>query len=153
MNIELNPQQTSVKNGDVSYACASDLTGKENFLTKMTTVSTVATISLPTAALDINCVYVVMSGDTVARGSAAEVPNPGDQCRLKAYGTGNAGDLLILADPTANSGAQAGMVRSFTGSHAPSSSSGTYWVFGIAEEVFIDGQFVLSRYIPQTKVS
>lgn len=153
MNIELNPQQTSVKNGDVSYACAQDLTGKENFLTKMTTANSVGTISLPTAVLDINCAWVVMSGDTVANGSAAEVPNTGDQCRLKAYGTGNAGDLLILADPTANSGAQAGMVRSFAGSHAPSSSSGTYWVFGVAEEVFIDGQFVLARFLPSTKVS
>ncbi len=154
MNIELNPQQTSVQNGSFAGAAtATDFTGKENFLAKMTTVSTVPTLSLPTAATDINCVYVCMSGGTVAQGSAFEAPNTGDQCRLKAYGTGNAGDLLILADPTANGGAQAGMVRSFTGNHAPSSSSGTYWVFGIAEEVFIDGQFVLSRYIPQTKVS
>lgn len=153
MNIELNPNQTSIKAGDVSYACATDLTGKENFLTKLANAGGIATLTLPAATTDINCAWVVMSGDTVAAGSAAEVPSTGTQCRLKAYGTGATGDLLILADPTANSGAQAGMVRSFTGSHAPSSSSGTYWVFGQAEESFIDGQFVLARFLPSTKVS
>lgn len=153
MNIELNPQQTSVKNGDInSWVGNSDFTGKENFLTKLATVSTVPTIELPAAATD-TAFYVVMSGDISGQPTSVEVPNTGDQCRLKAYGTGNAGDLLILADPTANSGAQAGMVRSFTGSHAPSSSSGTYFVFGYAEEVFIDGQFVLARFIPGYKVS
>lgn len=153
MNIELNPQQTSVKNGDVHFASNFDSTGKENFLTKLTTVSTVPTIVLPTAALDTEAFYVIMNGDIAASGIDVEVPNPGDQVRLKAYGTGNAGDLIILADPTANSGAQAGMVRSFTGSHAPSSSSGTYFVFGVAEEVFVDGQFVLSRFVPSSKAS
>ncbi len=152
MNIELNPQQTSIKNGDVHFASNFDSTGKENFLTKLATVSTVPTIELPAAATD-TAFYVIMNGDVAASGIDVEVPNTGDQVRLKAYGTGNAGDLLILADPTANSGAQAGMVRSFTGSHAPSSSSGTYFVFGYAEEVFVDGQFVLARFIPGYKVS
>lgn len=153
MNVELNPNQTNTKNGDVNnWTSNVDLTGKENFLTKLVTVSTVPTIELPAAATDV-AFYVVMSGDVAGQGISVEVPDSGDQVRLKAYGTGNAGDLLILADPTANSGAQAGMIRSFTGSHAPSSSSGTYFVFGYSEEVFVDGQFVLARFIPGYKVS
>jgi len=149
MNVALNPLQGNTKAGAIPVIGNVDFTGKENLLTNIANNAGTPNLYFPAAATS-TAFYIVDSGDIAGNVTWVEVPNTGDQCRLRAYGTGSAGDVLILASPTANAGAQKGMVRSTTGSHAPSSSSGTYFVFGYAEENFVDGQTVLARFIPGT---
>lgn len=144
LNTINNPGQTDTKRGEVTLPAASGMpsTNIQNLLAKIVT-NTVAQFSLPAAQGDLAFWAISQS---VNGNVSAEVPSLNENCRLYAYGTGNAGDILILADPVANSGAQAGMVRSTVGSHAP--SSGTYNRIGIAEEIFVDGQLVKTRMIP-----
>ncbi|MEI9999393.1 MAG: hypothetical protein WDO13_09595 [Verrucomicrobiota bacterium] len=66
--------------------------------------------------------------------------NPNRTVRITAKGTGNPGDLLILAD--VSTAADKGKVRSVAGL---TTGAGTFRVVGIAEEAFIDGQLVRTR--------
>lgn len=151
MNVINNPSQTDTKRGEVTYPAVAALISAgvlpfENALLKVVTNSGVAQFSLPTGKAD-HAYYIASQFDIPSGLVSGEIPSTNENARYKAYGTGNAGDLIILADPTANSGAQAGMVRSTTGSHAPVSSDGTFTIIGIAEEIFIDGQDVKVRFL------
>ncbi|HEY5079413.1 MAG TPA: hypothetical protein VII43_06180, partial [Opitutaceae bacterium] len=65
--------------------------------------------------------------------------SPEGNVRIKAYGGGVAGTILVMADPTANAGAQAGMVTALP------AGAGKYVKIGVAEQDFVDGQLVLLR--------
>lgn len=145
MNIALNPTQSNTKRGIITLTAHDNLTGLEGYLWKIGDDSGTPKFYLPAAVTDL-ALYVGASGDIAGNDSSGEVPQDGN-FRVKAYGTGLAGDILVLADPTANGGAQAGMVRSLTGSHAPA-TGGRYFRIGIAEEDFVDGQLVLARFAP-----
>jgi hypothetical protein len=148
-----NAAQSDTKRGEITLpAIAAQVTVGDigiNRLVKIVTNGGKAQFSLPTALTDKAPIFIASQYNGGA--ISAEVPSTNEDARLFAYGTGNAGDLLILADPTANSGAQAGMVRSATGNHAPSSSSGAVFCWGIAEEVFVDGQYVKARFLPSVQ--
>ena len=146
INAALNPLQGNTKADAIPVIGSQNFTGTENLLAKLGNNSGTPNL-YPVAGLTDKAVYIVMSGDIQGNVTWVQVPSPGEQCRLRAYGTGSAGDRIILADPSANSGAQTGMVRSLTGSQAPT-AGGKYFRFGIAEENFVNGQTVLARFIP-----
>jgi len=148
MNVINNPYQTNTKTGEITLPASLGANLSENLLLVIYNNSGAANFRLPTALGTLYAIYILSQYNAFAGTASAEVPDTNGNCRLKAYGTGNAGDALILADPTANSGAQAGMVRSATGSHAPAGGAGAIFCFGIAEEPFVDGQDVLARFLP-----
>ena len=63
---------------------------------------------------------------------------PNRSVRIVAKGTGNPGDLLVLADG-ATVAADKGKVRKVP------ATAGTYRLVAIAEEAFADGQLVKAR--------
>ena len=97
-------------------------------------------VTLPAANND-PAIYVLLYGAPQGGQATVRPLNPSRTVRIVAKGTGNPGDLLVLADgvtvPT-----DAGKVRSKASLTA---GSGTYRVVGIAEEAFIDGQLVRTR--------
>ena len=100
------------------------------------------TVGLPTA-VDDPALYLAL--DDAASGSDAEVlPLSGDQqIRVRAKGTGSAGAVLALADPS--TAADKGKVRALP------AAAGTYFSPGIAEENFVDGQLVAVRPWPHVE--
>jgi hypothetical protein len=147
MNPILSGIQSDIKAGEITLLAHDNLTGLQGFLVKVGNDSGVPKFYLITAVTDI-APFILESDDVAGKPVYGEVPSTNENARVKAYGTGSAGDILVLADPTANSGAQAGMVRSLVGNHAPT-APGKYWSFGIAEENFVDGQLVKARFLPR----
>ena len=86
-------------------------------------------------------IYVLLYGAPSGGQATVRPLNPNRTVRIVAKGTGNPGDLLVLADGVTVP-ADAGKVRSKASLTA---GSGTYRVVGIAEEAFIDGQLVRTR--------
>jgi hypothetical protein len=148
MNHINNPYQTDTKRGEITLPANLGANLLENLLMVIYNNGGVASFRLPTALGTLYAIYIMSQYNAVALTASGEVPSTNENCRLKAYGTGNAGDALILADPTANAGAQAGMVRSAVGNHAPAGAAGAIFCFGIAEEAFVDGQDVKARFLP-----
>jgi hypothetical protein len=225
MNPVLNPAQSDTRKGDLTLIGNVDFTGLENYLAKIGNNGGVPNLYLPASVSDAS-LYVVMAGREAGAPTAVQVPDTGENVRLLARGTGNAGDKLILADVpvtgvisatsnaspdvitttaahglqvgdkititgvtgdtavngsfyvntvpstttltfsatpggaaiagngayvsggiyTANAG-DAGAVRSFVGSLAPT-KPGRYFRAAIAEENFVDGQWVKARWYP-----
>jgi len=98
--------------------------------------------ALPTSLTDL-ALFVIASGNGAGNPVSIEAPATDDEFRVVAKGTGTAGSLVVLADPSANSGADAGKVT------APGSTAGQYFSPGIAEEDYVDGQLVKCRYVPR----
>jgi len=97
-------------------------------------------VTLPVANND-PAIYVLLYGAPSGAQATVRPLNPNRTVRIVAKGTGNPGDLLVLADGVTVP-ADAGKVRSKASLTA---GSGTYRVVGIAEEAFIDGQLVRTR--------
>ena len=142
MNVSLNPSQSNTRQGVITLLAKDALTGLEGRLCQVVNDGGVAKAAVPTAVTTI-CIFIVAAGAAAASEVQIEPIASNDQCRVRAYGTGNAGDILVLADPTANSGAQAGMVAKI------GATAGQYFSPGIAEEAFVDGQLVLVRPLPR----
>jgi hypothetical protein len=111
LNLQSNTQQ-----GLKVFATAASLSGLEGLLVKLANASGVAQVALPGGVADV-CPYVVHDGGFAASGSvggpsAAVWPlSPDRDFRVVLKNTCNPGDILCLADPVANSGADAGKVR------------------------------------------
>jgi hypothetical protein len=140
------PTQSNTTSGHRPFVGAVGLVNKEGMLVVLSSASTVPTVALPAAVTDIPCGVLVDDGATQSSASSlagqqVEVQplNPGENIRIKAYGAGVAGDILVMADPTANAGAQAGMVKKI------GNVAGAFVQIGNAEEDFADGQLVLVR--------
>ncbi|MGB8355777.1 MAG: hypothetical protein WCD79_17900 [Chthoniobacteraceae bacterium] len=143
MNIILNPTQSDTKRGDIQIIATVNLTGLEGRLAKLVSNGEgPALAALPTALTDL-AFYVIASGDIAGNPVNIETPGTDDEFRVVAKGTGTAGSLVVLADPNASSGADAGKVT------ALGSTAGQYFSPGIAEEDYIDGQLVKCRFIPR----
>jgi hypothetical protein len=97
-------------------------------------------VTLPVANND-PAIYVLLYGAPSGAQATVRPLNPNRTVRIVAKGTGNPGDLLVLADGVTVP-ADAGKVRSKA---SLTTGSGTYRVVGIAEEAFIDGQLVRTR--------
>ena len=141
MNSLLNPTQSDTKAGDIVVIASVDLTGNEGLLVKLISVGGITQAALPASQKDL-AFYVVASGTSAGGESAIEAPSLSN-FRVKAKGAGAAGGILVLADPTASSGADAGKVIALP------VTPGVYFSPGIAEEDFTEGQLVLARPLPR----
>jgi hypothetical protein len=121
MNVILNPSQSDTKKGAIPLTATSDLTGLENTLVKITNTAGVAQFAVPSNVLDA-AIYILASGDVAANPSFAEVPDMGENCRVKVSAAVVAGGLLCL-DP--NNWGQL---------YTPAGSSGATNVLFVAEE-------------------
>lgn len=144
MNVQAsNGTQSNTQSGAKAFLSAADLTGLEGRLVKLSSASGVAKVALPAAVTDITP-FVLGSGDVVGKDNYVEQPPVGGNFRAKLNGTCVPGDILILSDPTASSGANAGKVEALA-----SQSAGTYYSPGVAEETGADTQLVLIRPQPR----
>jgi len=144
MNIILNGLQSNTKRGDIVLPSAVDLTGKENYLLKITNASGKENFALPTATDDYAC-FVCMSGGAAAADTAGEAPGHEENFRGVLKGTCSPGDTLSLADP--GTAADAGKLRKTP------TTTGTFRVFAIAEEAGVDGQYILARRVSERTVT
>lgn len=117
------------------------LTDKEGYLVKLADQGTQPEVLLPTDEADV-CQYLVVDGGALDTDSEVLPLCDGAQIRIKANGTGNAGDILALA----TIGTNAGEVETLP------ADADTYFSPGFAEEDFVDGQLVKCRVFKQTIV-
>jgi hypothetical protein len=139
MNIQLNPTQSDTKAGDIVVIANVDLTGKEGYLAKLISAGGVTKAALPASQRDI-ALFIVDNGDIAGNEVAVEAPS-NTNFRVKAKGSGSAGAVLVLADPS--TAADAGKVITIP------ATPGRYFSPGIAEEDFVEGQLVLVRPFPR----
>jgi hypothetical protein len=142
MNLTLNPQQSDTKSGPIALKATADLTGLESRLVKIANSSGTAKFALPSAVTDL-ALFVLASGNPAANDNWAEQPEPGANFRVRLNGTCVPGDVLVLCDPAASSGANAGKVE------ALGATAGAYFSVGIAQETGVDEQLVLARFLPR----
>lgn len=138
--------QSNTKQGSRDFVAAAGLLAKEGLLVVGYSNAGVATVKLPTATTDSPQYLLVDDGlpQNPASDPGGQVVHvlpldPERNIRIRAYGAGTAGTVLVMADPTANAGAQAGMVTALP------ATAGKYQKIGVAEEDFVDGQLVLLR--------
>lgn len=81
--------------------------------------------------------YILLEGAPDGNQCTVAPLNIGRSFRVEALGVGNAGDARVMADPATP--ADKGKVRVLPG------AAGSYRVIGIAEEDFLDGQWVTFR--------
>lgn len=143
MNTQLNGTQSDIKRGAIALAATADLTGLENRLVKISNSSGTAKFALPAAVGDL-ALFILMSGDVAANDNWAEIPTTNENARVRLNGTCVPGDLLILCDPSASSGVNAGKVEAYA-----AQTAGPYFAIGIAEEAGVDEQNVRFRYAPR----
>ena len=128
--------QTNTRQGDFPVRAGEDLTGKEDYLVKLTHDTGVPEVKLPEANADY-ALYVVTEGAADTKNVSVRPIEAGRNVRIKLKGTCNPGDLLVLADVA--TAADKGKVRVLP------VSAGTYRGLAIAEEAGVDGQTVLCR--------
>ncbi len=133
-------EQSNTKGGPIVVTSADDLSELNARLVKLTDGGSSAKAALPTSVTDL-ALFAVVDGGGADEESNIMPLSPHHQMRVKAKGTGNAGDVLALADPLA--AADKGKVRALPG------TAGIYFSPGVAEEDFVDGQFVLIRPLPR----
>lgn len=121
----------------------ADLTGLEGRLVKIADGGSIPEVVAPAAVADI-CPFILVREatedtlcDVLAIAGEKEV-------RIRANGSGSAGDTLVLCDPTASTGANKGKVESV------GTTQGSYFSPGIALEDFVDEQLVRVRPHPRT---
>ncbi len=142
MNLTLNPQQTDTKSGPIALKATVDLTGLESRLVKITNSGGAAKFALPSAVSDL-AFFVIASGNAAASDNWAEQPEPGANFRVRLHGTCAPGDVLVLCDPAAGGGANAGKIE------ALGATAGSYFSIGVAQEAGMDEQLVLVRFLPR----
>lgn len=139
----MNPKQSNTQEGLVSIQSGEDLTGKESFLVVLGSSGGVAVANRPTAITELTP-YVVEEGAANGENSILRPLDPNRNVRVKAEGTGSAGDVVVMADPAVD--ADKGMVRALPAAAA------TYLAVGVAEEDFVDGQLVKIRPVGQREI-
>lgn len=134
--------QSNTKPGAIIQAIADGaLTDLEGRLLKMTGDG----YSLPATVTDI-ALAVLLEGAADTGNIVVAQLTPQSEMRVRANGTGSKGDVLVLCDPTASSGVNAGKAE------AIGSTQGSYFSPGIADEDFVDEQLVRIRPLPRLVV-
>jgi|GEM_PF-628344 len=133
-------EQSNTRIGPIVVNSAEDLTASNAHLVKLADGGSVAEAVLPTSVADL-ALYVVGDGGIEDEDSHIIPLEPGRQVRIRVKGTGNAGDVLVLADPS--TAVDKGKLRTLP------VTAGTYFSAGIAEEDFVDGQLVKIRPLPR----
>ena len=118
--------------GPRSYNSGQDLTGMEGRLAKIVDGGTIPELLLPTAVDDL-ALYLVLDGNTLDMPSAVQPLAAGEECRIRANGTGSSGAVLVLE---AIAGANIGKVCTLP------ATPGVYFSPGVALEDFTDEQLV-----------
>jgi hypothetical protein len=132
--------QSNTQEGDFLVATNQNLSTYADVLVAPYNSGGALVVSLPVANND-PAIYVLLYGAPSGAQATVRPLNPSRTVRIVAKGTGNPGDLLVLADGVTTP-ADAGKVRSKA---SLTTGSGTYRVVGIAEEAFVDGQLVRTR--------
>ena len=127
--------QSNTRVGAIRVLAGEDLTGKKDYLVKLTHDAGVPEVKLPAAITDY-ALYLVQDENTDGELVSVAPLEPIRNARFKLKGTCNPGDVLVLA---AIAGSDAGMVRALP------TAGGTYRGLAIAEEAGVDGQLVLAR--------
>lgn len=133
--------QSNTQQGDIVINAGIDLTGKEGYLVKLADQGSQPEVLLPTDEADV-CQYIVTEGGALDTDVTVRPLRDGDQVRVKANGTGNAGDVLALATISTD----AGKVETLP------ADADTYFTAGYAEEDFADEQLVKCRVYKTTTV-
>jgi hypothetical protein len=128
--------QSNTKQGLFHVNAGENLTGKEGYLVKAADAGSKLEVLLPTDVADITP-YVVEEGAAHDSDCVVRPLVQGEQLRFVAKGTGSAGDRLTHAAP--GTAADKGKVRTLPG------GADVYFMVGIAEEDFVDGQYVKVR--------
>ena len=132
--------QSNTQEGDLLITANENLSTYADVLVAPYNSGGSLVVTRPAANND-EAVYVLLYGAPSGAQATVRPLNTNRTVRIVAKGTGNPGDLLVLADG-ATTPADAGKVRSKASLTA---GSGTYRVVGIAEEAFVDGQLVRTR--------
>lgn len=132
------PTQKNTQPGFIPGLADGALTDLEARLVKITADG----YALPADVADL-AVHVLLEG--AADGGAIVVAPLVSETnvRIRANGVGSKGDILVLCDPAAGGGANAGKVE------AIGATEGSYFSPGIAEEDFVDEQLVKVRPLPR----
>jgi hypothetical protein len=132
--------QSNTHEGDILITANEDLSTYADVLVVPYNSGGQLVVTRPAANND-PAVYVLLYGAVPGAKATVRPMNPNRSVRITAKGTGNPGDLLVLADGVTTD-ADRGKVRSKA---SLTTGSGTYRVVGIAEEAFVDGQLVRTR--------
>lgn len=132
--------QSNTQEGDLLITANEDLSSYADVLVAPYNNSGQLVVTRPAANNDA-ALYVLLYGAPLNGKATVRPLNPNRTARVVAKGTGNSGDLLVLADGVTTA-TDKGKVRSKAGLTV---GSGTYRVVGVAEETFVDGQLVRMR--------
>jgi hypothetical protein len=141
MNVILNPDQSNTKPGDIAAIAAEALPARSRLVVLVDDTG-VPEVRLPNAVTDL-ALYLLHETGAAGDEVGIEAIQPGHNFKVKLEGTCEAGEILVLADPTGDSGNDAGMVQDLP------TAAGVYFSPGIAEEAGVDGQLVTVRPFPR----
>jgi len=132
--------QSNTHEGDILVTANEDLSSYADVLVAPYNSAGQLVVTRPAANNDC-AVYVLVYGATPGGKATVRPLDTNRTVRVTAKGTGNPGDLLVLADGVTTA-ADKGKVSSKAGL---TTGSGTYRLVGVAEEAFVDGQLVRMR--------
>jgi hypothetical protein len=132
--------QSNTKEGDLLIVANEDLSLLADVLVAPYNNAGQLVVTRPVANND-PAVYLLVYGASPGQPATVRPMSENRSVRIVGKGTGNPGDLLVLADGVTVA-ADKGKVRSKSSLTA---GSGTYRLVAIAEEAFVDGQLVKSR--------
>lgn len=128
--------QSNTRTGPVPMPCGADLTAHADHLALLSHTSGAPRMILPAAATAA-VHYLILEGAASGATGSFQPLTPDRNVRLPLLGTCNAGDTLVLADPTVSG--QPGKVCVLP------TAAGTYRAVAIAEEKGVAGQLILAR--------
>jgi hypothetical protein len=129
--------QSNTIEGDLLVTANEDLSSYADVLVAPYNNSGALVVTRPAANNDY-AIYVLVYGAVSGSKATVRPLNPNRTVRIVAKGTGNPGDLLVLADGVTTA-ADKGKVRKLP------TTTGTYRLVAVAEEAFVDGQLVRAR--------
>lgn len=137
-NLATFAEQSNTNPGFISGIADGTLTDLEGRLLKISADG----YKLPETVYDL-ALFLLLEGAADEGAITLHQVSPESNIRVRANGTGSKGDILVLCDPTASSGVNAGKVQTV------GATEGKYFSVGIAEEDFVDEQLVKLRVLPR----
>jgi hypothetical protein len=134
--------QTNTQPDERVFNSAVALTGLEGRLVKLADGGSIPEVDLPGAVTDLALLIVTEGGALDQPSEVISLLTEGNR-RVRLNGTVAAGIPVVLCDPTASGGANAGKVETLP------SVAGRYFSPGIAEEDGVDEQLVRIRPLPR----
>lgn len=138
----MNVSQTDTQPGVRVLNSAVALTGLEGRLVKLADGGSIPEVDLPGAVTDLALLIVVEGGGLDEPSEVIPLMGESNR-RVRLNGTVAAGVPVVLCDPTAASGVNAGKVETLP------ATQGAYFSPGVAEEDGVDEQLVKIRPFPR----